>query len=240
MMTRSNTKSSVHLSPKQFHPNFLLVGIPSRGMVSCEFVSALLTQGDPLNMTIKYRFEIGGEVGESRNRLVQYALKIGAEYILFIDDDVILPSNCFNKLVYWAKKGHDVVSGVYYSKQIPPQPLIFKGRGNGYFSNWKVGDLIDDADGIGMGITLIKTEIFKKLSKPWYKSVVNKKEKGVDQLFSIDESLYFCDKLKNDGIKILVDTGIQGIHFDAISRTFYFNSCGDPVAVRGNKVLTNI
>lgn len=239
-MKTNKLKSSVHISTKQFNSNYLLVAIPSRGMVSCEFVSSLLAQGDPLNMSISYRFEVGGEVGESRNRLVEHALRIGAEYILFIDDDVILPTNCFNKLVYWAKKGHDVVSGVYYSKQIPPQPLIFKGRGNGYLSDWKVGDTIEDADGIGMGITLIKTDVFKRISKPWYKSVVNQKEKGGKGLVSVDESLYFCDKLKLSGVKILVDTSIQGIHFDSNSKTFFFNSDGEPVAIRDNKIINSI
>lgn len=224
------SKSSVNISKRPFHPNFLLVAIPSRGMVSCEFVSSLLSQGDPLNMSIQYRFEIGGEVGESRNKLVAHALKIGAEYILFVDDDVILPTSCFNKLVYWANKGHEIVSGVYYSKQIPPQPLIFKGRGNGYVGNWKVGDVIEDADGIGMGITLIKTDVFKKIPKPWFKSVVGK--------ISVDESLYFCDKLKENGYKIFIDTSIQGIHFDSTTRTFYFNSDNEPVAIRNNKLIT--
>ncbi|HAI22414.1 TPA: hypothetical protein DCP77_01305 [Candidatus Collierbacteria bacterium] len=239
-MKTNRIKSSVNISKKQFNPNYLLVAIPSRGMVSCEFVSSLLAQGDPLNMSISYRFEVGGEVGESRNRLVGHALKIGAEYILFIDDDVILPTNCFNKLVYWAKKGHDVVSGVYYSKQVPPQPLIFKGRGNGYLSDWKVGDIIEDADGIGMGITLIKTSVFRNISKPWFKSVVNQKEKNREEFISVDESLYFCDKLELNGIKILIDTSIQGIHFDSNSKTFFFNSNGEPVVVRDNKVINNI
>lgn len=232
-------KSSVHVSLKKFHPNYLLIAIPSRGMISCEVVSSLLTQDNPLNMTIKYQFEVGGEVGESRNRLAEYAIKIGAEYLLFIDDDVIIPPNCYNKLIYWANEGYDVVSGVYYSKQIPPQPLIYRGRGNGYLSKWKVGDIIKDADGVGMGLILIKTDVFKKISKPWFFSVVGEKDKKANTWVSMDESLYFCDKLKEANIKILVDTSIQAIHFDSSTRTFYFNSNGKPVAVRGDKILTN-
>jgi len=233
-------KSTIHIATKRFHPNYLLVAIPSRGLVSCEFVSSLLAQDNPLNITIRYRFEVGGEVGESRNRLVDYASKIGSEYVLFIDDDVIVPINCFNKLIYWANEGYDVVSGVYYSKQIPPQPLIFKGRGNGYLSKWKVGDIIKDADGIGMGLTLIKTSVFKKIARPWFLSVVGKKDKKTDLLVSMDETLYFCDKLKEAKISILVDTSIQAIHYDSETKTFYFNSNGRPVAVREDKVITNI
>lgn len=235
-MSKNQRKSSVHHSPSQFSPNHLLIAIPSRGMVSTDFVSSLLAQDNPLNMTIQYRFEVGGEIGSSRNSLVSFALKNQVEYLVFIDDDVIVPANLLNKLIYWAKKGHDVVSGVYYSKQIPPQPLVFKGRGNGYASDWKLNDVINDADGIGMGMALIKTEVFKNIPRPWFKSVVNQQSTD-DALISIDESLYFCDKLKSQDIKILVDTSIQGIHYDAQSKTYFFNSNGEPVAVRNNKIL---
>jgi len=236
-MKKKILKSSIHNSTELFHPNYLLVAIPSRGMVSCEFVSSLLIQDNPLNMSLRYRFELGGEVGKSRNALVNYAKRIKAEYILFLDDDVILPPDCFNKLVYWANKGNEVISGVYYSKQIPPQPLIFKGRGNGYMNNWKEGDIIEDADGIGMGIALIKMRIFNEIPRPWFVSVIKEKNKATDTFISVDESLYFCDKLKQAGKKILVDTSIQGIHFDSKNKIYYFNSQGEPCAVKDNKVL---
>jgi len=223
-----------------FKPVKLLIGIPSRGMVSAHWVIPLLKQGNPINTTIEYRFIIGKEVGIARNELVEEALKMKADYLFFLDDDVIISPNTITRLINIADEKKDIVAGVYYTKQIPPQPLIFKGRGTGSFKNWKVGEILDDIDGVGMGLTLIKTEIFEKLKKPWFKTIEAEKfttKQGQVISFSTDEALYFCNKAIAKGFRITVDTSIQGIHYDCETDTFYFNSKGKPVAVRKGKVI---
>jgi len=222
-----------------FHPIHLLIGIPSRGQVSCYFMVSLLRQDEPINTTVDYCFVVGKEIGAARNEIVEKALAVGAEYLLFIDDDVVVPRNTIIGLLDLADQGNDIVAGVCYSKQIPPQPILFKGRGTGSFKNWKVGDILHELDGVGMGLTLIRTDIFRRIKKPWFKTTVSQKVSVGEKYISYnkDESLYFCDKALRAGFKITVDTGIQAIHHDYATNTFYFNSQGRAVAVRGNKIL---
>jgi len=217
----------------------VLIGMPTRGLLSAQWVLSFLKQSHPVNTSIDYKFVIGKEVGEARNELAQEALKLGTEYLIFIDDDVIIPPNTITKLINIADQGKDIVAGVYYTKQIPPEPLIFKGRGTGCFKNWKIGEIIDDLDGVGMGLTLLRTAIFKKIKKPWFKTVESSRKltnKG-NLFYSVDESLYFCNKAISKGFKITVDTSIQGIHFDYKTNTFYFNSEGNAVAVKEGKLI---
>jgi hypothetical protein len=55
---------------------------------------------------------------------------------------------------------YPVVCGLYYCKGSYPEPLLFRGRGNGYFHNWKFGDKVE-VDGVPMGCTLIHCTVLK-------------------------------------------------------------------------------
>jgi len=217
----------------------ILIGIPTRGLLSAQWVLSFLKQSHPVNTSIDYKFIIGKEVGEARNELVQEALRLDTEYLIFIDDDIIIPPDTITRLINIADEGKDIVAGIYYSKQVPPEPLIFKGRGTGSFRNWKIGEIVNDIDGIGMGLTLIRTVVFRKIKKPWFKTIESSRENvgGNEFFYSIDESLYFCNKAISKGFKITVDTSIQGIHFDYKTNTFYFNSEGNAVAVKEGKLI---
>ena len=216
-----------------------LIGTPTRGLLSAHWILSFLKQSHPVNTSIDYKFIIGKDVDTARNELAQEAIKLGAEYLIFIDDDVIIPPNTITKLTNLADQGKDIVGGVYYTKQIPPEPLIFKGRGTGCFKNWKIGEIIENVDGVGMGLTLLRTEIFKKIKKPWFKTIESSRKLTSEGnlFYSVDESLYFCNKAISKGFQINVDTSIQGIHFDHKSNTFYFNSEGNAVVVKEGKLI---
>ena len=69
----------------------------------------------------------------------------------FIDHDVILPPDTFLKINdYMRTAEFPVVSGLYFCKGSHPEPLIFRGRGNSYYDDWKKGDKVM-VDGIPMG-----------------------------------------------------------------------------------------
>lgn len=238
-VTELRKKLGVPLSV-EFKEVKAVIGIPSRGTVSVHFLPPLLKQSIPINIFVEYRFVVGKEVGVARNELAEEALKLKADYLIFIDDDVIIPQDAIAKLISLADEGKDIVAGVYYTKQIPPQPLIFKGIGTGCFKNWRVGEILENISGVGMGLTLIRTTVFRKLKRPWFKTIKSAKftnKQGSVISFGIDEALYFCNKALSKGFRITVDTNIQGIHYDFRTDTFYFNSRGKPVAVRMGKII---
>jgi hypothetical protein len=150
------------------------------------------------------------EVAEARNFIAQHAVDVGAEYVFFLDYDVAPPSNTLVRLMQ-----HDVpvAAAVYNSKSVPTWPLIYVRGHNHAFEDWETGDLVE-ADGVGMGATVIKTEVFKKLKKPWFRTVPGYTSNGSSVLPHMTEDIWFCDKVRDAGIKILVDTSLQAGHVD--------------------------
>ena len=103
----------------------------------------------------------GYMVADARNICVEYSISQGFEWTLFIDHDTCIPPDTFLKLgEYMREMKYPVVSGLYYCKGNHPEPLIFRGRGNGYYDKWKFGDKVM-VDGIPMGCVIIHNSLLK-------------------------------------------------------------------------------
>ncbi len=157
------------------------------------------------------------EVGEARNRCVEIALELGVEWIFFVDYDVAPPANALVKLL---SLDVPIAAGVYNSKEVPSYPLIYVKGWEGAFQDWEKGDLIK-ADGIGMGCTLIHMDVFRKIEKPWFKTVPGYSTENYSILPNMTEDIYFCNKAKDAGYDIIVDTSIQAMHVDWNSAVMY-------------------
>jgi hypothetical protein len=80
-----------------------------------------------------------------------------------MDHDVIFPSNLLVKMnEYMIEDKIPVVGGLYFTKSVPAEPLIYKGRGNGYFRHWKMGEKVW-VDGMGLGCHLISVKLLKAM-----------------------------------------------------------------------------
>lgn len=219
--------------PAEMVQRHVLLSIPTFGMMSKEFFTSILMMGRPMNTTIEYLFPEDPEkpertwlpIDEARNRTVERALEGKFEYILFRDDDVIdfYP----NTLIELMGRNVDIIGGVYCVKAMPPDPLIFGFGKNlpksfGGYRDWTKGDVFK-VDAIGMGLTLIRTEIFNHIPKPWFKTTYqNEPDDEIGKLAtSFTEDIYFCLKAKEHGFDTWVDTGIQAYHQDFKNRRFY-------------------
>lgn len=159
----------------------------------------------------------GMEVGEARNYIVETAIDMGAEYVFFLDYDVAPPPNTLVRLM---QHNVPVAGAVYHSKSVPSWPLIYVRGYNHAFEDYEMGDLIE-ADAVGMGATLIKTSVFKKLKKPWFRTVPGYTEDATSVLPHMTEDIWFCDKVRDAGIKVLVDTSLQAGHVDFRNGVLY-------------------
>ncbi len=114
-----------------------------------------------------------------------------------------------------------VIGGIYCTKTDPPEPIVFKELGAGPFYNWKVGDVFE-CKGLGAGCMLIKTEVFKHISKPWFlepdEIFVDAKD-GVARNVGTDD-LYFCQKVTEAGFKIMAHGGVLPVHIDIDGRMY--------------------
>ena len=146
----------------------LMIGVPMTGVLRSEWVLARYGQVIPCNWSHNEQIQwldqfspIRFQVADARNLVVDDFLKRGAEWLLFIDHDVVLPPTAFCQLnEHMISKKYPIVAGLYFTKSVPSEPLMYRGTGYGYYANWKMGDLVQ-VDGHGMGCTLIHQTVLQ-------------------------------------------------------------------------------
>ncbi len=158
-------------------------------------------------------FISGMEVGEAYNSAVEMILAdpnlAKFKYLLTIEHDNLPPTDGLIKL-YEAIQTYDGVGGLYYTKGEGGQPMIYgdpKVMPRNFVPQVPQPDTIQHCNGLGMGFNLFRIEMFKKMPKPWFKTV---QEPG--KCFSQD--LWFYNNAAGYGYKFACDTRIKVGHMD--------------------------
>lgn len=162
-----------------------------------------------------------GWVG-ARNLAVKSALQDAPECdgIVWVDDDVLLPSTAITRLVGYDK---DFVTGIVFQKADGFNPLVARWNGNG-FAWWKQypENVLAPADGCGFGCCYTSTTMLKAIEKlPDFKKDgwFNQFRSGhfgpqSDECSDTDmsEDFSFCMRAKLAGYQLYADTGLLCSH----------------------------
>jgi GT2 family glycosyltransferase len=148
-------------------------------------------------------------IDASRNLIVEHALEIGYDYIMWVDSDMILPKNTLTTLMSHDK---DIVSGVYRHKLLFGKNVVAKrfipDKKDTYedltIEEVKEPKLIE-IDGVGFGCVLTKVDVFRNIKKPWFQYSP-----------AMGEDIYFCRKAQKAGYKIWLDTSIKADHIGTV------------------------
>lgn len=231
-----------------------VIGVPSLGMVSTHFMVARAMLQSDLGISWVDKIVLDEElrslgrpvdVATKKQFIAEFAVENGAEWVLYLDDDVIFPPQTLIQLLH---RNKDIAGGVYWSKSNPSVPLIFNGHMKGSFQDWHVGDFIQ-VDAMGMGLTLIKTKVFKAMPKPWFSLnyTFQEMEHKTTRDFGTTEDLYFYKKAKDYGFQVWCDTSIQAFHYDKVTKQMFGIRPDYPQAIpgsdikpRGHKLIADI
>jgi hypothetical protein len=196
----------------------ILVSVPNRGAIDPDMVMNLLAMYMPLYTDLIYFMPSGLPVDQARNESAAAAVKQDTEWLLFRDDDVLAPRDLITTL---RARGADFICAPYTSKQKPPQMLMFSG--DQPCVGWKPGDIVR-CDEAAIGCSLIRTDIFRRLSEPWFAYTAERAGDGMSEVGSrCSEDIFFCRKVKKElGIDTLVDTSLTCYHLDVNTRERYF------------------
>lgn len=158
----------------------ILIGTPCTGLIRMEWVSARFSQVIPTNWShvdiwqfMSSYMPLGYQIADAENLIARNVVEGDFEWLLFIESDNLLPPNTFRKInEYMMSKEYPIVGGLYFTKSVPPEPMIYRGLGNGYFDKWKFGDKVM-CDGLPFGCTLIHGNIIRELWKDSPEYMVN-------------------------------------------------------------------
>lgn len=196
----------------------IVVAVPSRGNCRIEWAQMLNTLEPPVGMSWMVRTLLHPACDEARNAAVIDARKSGAQWLLFLDDDTLLPNHSIRRMVYLMEQhpDWDLLSGVYVTKSDPPQPLIFTKDKGGPAWDWKFNTQFP-IKACGMGACLIRMSAFDKVEEPWFRYV--QRAQGMDH-FEEGEDVYFCRKLTEAGGVLMADGGLLCGHINPNGKVF--------------------
>lgn len=150
-----------------------------------------------LDYDFDFYMEMGADIASSRNRIAQAARNAKATHLLFVDYDMFFPPDAIQKLLNHDK---DIIGATYNFRQDPPKSTAIPVE-EAYT------DKIFKCNGIGAGLLLIKTEVFDKVSSPWFMFGYN--EKG-EMLYG--EDTYFVQRAIQAGYEVWADPTLEVKH----------------------------
>lgn len=181
------------------------------------------TVGVPVNNAIRVQ---GNQIARQRQGAIEMWEKVGTDWALWVDSDIVLTQDMLKVLWNTADKiARPVVSGVYFvSKQMEgslmsPMPCIFNETDDKYkiqYLHPLPHNQVVAVDNAGMGLVLMHKSVLKALNAKfpgdfWFGE---NSERGDN---FIGEDIAFFRKVKASGVPIHAHTGVIAKHMKRFS-----------------------
>lgn len=141
----------------------------------------------------------GTLIASQRMELARQALEEKADYLLWLDSDMRFPRETVGHLMLRDKP---IVAANYATRRMPVKPVAMMDNdgeiGRVYTAPDSEG--LQPVDYIGMGVMMVKREVFEKVEAPWFAIPYS----TVGQHY-IGEDVFFCRKAREAGYEVLVD-----------------------------------
>jgi len=150
----------------------LIVGTALTGLVRGEWMQARYGQIVPTNWSWVQMWQymapgqfmpLGYQVDDAQNLICAQAVAGDYEWMLLYEHDMLPRPDALVRLAdYMKRKDTPVISGLYFTRAIPSEPLIYRGLGTLAYEDFDVGDMVW-ADGVPTGFLLIHMSIIRAM-----------------------------------------------------------------------------
>lgn len=157
----------------------------------------------------KTEFIVRMEVDRARNTLAKKAMEEGFDRILWIDSDMTFNPDLMERLNARLDEGWDVVTGIYFKRTFPLEPVIYKHidtetpKAETYWDYPQ--DQLFEVAGCGFGGVMMKAEVLYDLEEPPFLPFLH-----------LSEDLSFCVRMGEKGRKIACDSSVKLGHMGTI------------------------
>ncbi len=142
-------------------------------------------------------------ITQGRQTTIEYAMANNFTHILWIDDDIIFSVNALETLV---SKNKPVIGANYVHKDpTERRPVAISLNKTRLDSKGKTG--AEEVLIIGMGFFFLDLSVLKNIPAPYFESPWVPEDNVL-----MCEDVYFCKKLRENGIKLHVDHDVQVGH----------------------------
>lgn len=213
-------------------------GFRAPGLLPVEFMLSHMNWVPPLNVSIAYMVKKNMLSSHARQVMTKEAIRMGAEYIFYVDDDSIIPPlGLYTLYNFMERNPHaGAISGVYTTREDPNEPLIYQEHGEGCAWDFELGDgaIPEKIFGAGAGCLLARLSAVKDTIKqmeaeygqevPIWADEKDMPAKGSqdNQRVMWGHDVRFCRMLNMHGHPVYVDGRVICGHFDIrTSKTFF-------------------
>mgnify|MGYP002623956240 CR=1 FL=1 len=202
-----------------------LIGVPCMDQVSTSFMNALVGL-EPVG-EVELFIVTSSLIYDARNEICKKAVDGGYDRILWLDSDMVFPSNLLERLSKRMDEGYDFVSGLYFTRKKPILPTIFNeikmeedeenhkkvAKIRAYMDYPR--DSIFEIEACGFGCVMMKTSLAEGVTKNF----------GLpfSPVLGFGEDISFCMRATKLGKKLYCDSGIKLGHvgYTVITETTY-------------------
>jgi len=191
---------------------------PLATAVWASFLNLLTPANHQLYRMYMSNYEVGQAYEEALGIIMSDPNLSKFSYILTVEADNIVPPMAVMQMFEdMDASGVDVLGAMYWVKGPGGAPMAYGKFGevpHSFKPFIPTPHSVSRVNGVGMGCTLFKTEIFRKISRPWFKTYQEwTPHVGMESLATQD--LFFARKaVAEAGIKFAVTTNVLVGHLD--------------------------
>lgn len=186
-------------------PTRVSILVPTRDTVYSHFshsLSSLVKLCTQMGIDVHVFFNSATILIEQREQLIDQAIQLQSEWVLWLDSDMMFPATTLMRLL---AHNEDVVGCNYMKRSYPFSSVAYTNT-----KDWDSWVPLQSEDGLitvqaaGMGCVLMRTSVFQKLNKPYFEYIYNPETKGW-----MGEDFVLFEKLNNVGYQLKIDTNLS-------------------------------
>ena len=180
----------------------VVVGVPATEMMKSKTAHAIAAMAlHSADKIIDVLLIQSCDIASSRTWLAKQAVEKGATHLLFVDSDMLFPSDVLDQLL---ARDKDIIGVEYHKRKFPLETVT------AYMPDVEKSETEPFKVGIaGTGLMLIKTDVFKNplLDPNWFSFGRNAKGENV-----IGEDGWFSNSARSIGYDVWVDPVVKVLH----------------------------
>jgi GT2 family glycosyltransferase len=190
----------------------VVVGIPTQGSVKTKTFLSLVEMHKQYGHRIADIWTPEGTyLHRSREKIMEAAVATDATHVMFIDSDVIFPPDGMERLL---RARETVIGASYHLKWQGKQVWAHKPLEAKYGAARDLQEIaplekrtdVHEVRGLPTGFMLVDLDAVRSIERPWFDYGPNTEDDWMG------EDVFFCEKLRAHGHKILLDPTIRVGH----------------------------
>jgi hypothetical protein len=186
-------------------PTSVSILVPTRDTVYSHFsysLGNLIKTTTQMGINVHLFFDASTILINQRERLIEQAIEVKSEWVLWLDSDMMFPSTTLLRLL---AHNQDMVACNYMKRSHPFKSVTFMDTND--WESWvpiKSEDELLTVEATGMGCLLMRTSVFQNLNKPYFEYTFQPTTKDW-----LGEDFTLFKKLNSLGYQLKIDMNLS-------------------------------